>query len=135
VIEVTGRMFPVEVRYRPLVTAADDETEEPMDQVDGIAEAVDELGREGDGDILVFLSGEREIRDTADALGKRNLRNTDIVPLYGRLSAAEQHKVFERHSQRRVVLATNVAETSLTVPGIRYVSTRAPPGSAGTAAG
>jgi ATP-dependent RNA helicase HrpA len=122
VIEVTGRTYPVEVRYRPLVTVdAEDDTEEPMDQVDGIAEAVDELGREGDGDILVFLSGEREIRDTADALGKRNLRNTEIVPLYGRLSAAEQHKVFERHSGRRVVLATNVAETSLTVPGIRYV--------------
>ncbi|MEU8818527.1 ATP-dependent RNA helicase HrpA [Actinoplanes sp. NPDC048796] len=121
VIEVSGRTFPVEVRYRPLVTLDEDETEEPVDQVDGIAEAVDELGREGDGDILVFLSGEREIRDTADALAKRNLRNTDIVPLYGRLSAAEQHKVFERHSQRRVVLATNVAETSLTVPGIRYV--------------
>jgi len=125
VIEVSGRTYPVEVRYRPLVTAAGDEsetgTEEPQDQVDGIAEAVDELGREGDGDILVFLSGEREIRDTADALAKRNLRNTEIVPLYGRLSAAEQHRVFERHSLRRVVLATNVAETSLTVPGIRYV--------------
>ncbi|MFF5288249.1 ATP-dependent RNA helicase HrpA [Paractinoplanes globisporus] len=121
VIEVTGRTYPVEVRYRPLVQTTEDETEEPMDQVDGIAEAVDELGREGDGDILVFLSGEREIRDTADALGKRDLRDTDIVPLYGRLSAAEQHKVFERHSRRRVVLATNVAETSLTVPGIRYV--------------
>jgi ATP-dependent helicase HrpA len=121
VIEVTGRTYPVEVRYRPLVTTADDDTEEPVDLLDGIAEAVDELGREGDGDILVFLSGEREIRDTADLLGKRNLRNTEIVPLYGRLSAAEQHKVFERHTGRRVVLATNVAETSLTVPGIRYV--------------
>jgi ATP-dependent helicase HrpA len=127
VIEVTGRTYPVEVRYRPLVTTTveDDDAEggreEPIDQIDGIGDAVDELGREGDGDILVFLSGEREIRDTADALGKRNLRNTEIVPLYGRLSAAEQHKVFERHSQRRVVLATNVAETSLTVPGIRYV--------------
>src|SRR4051794_4754278 len=121
VIEVTGRTYPVEVRYRPLVTTAEDDTEEPVDLLDGIAEAVDELGREGDGDILVFLSGEREIRDTADLLGKRNLRNTEIVPLYGRLSAAEQHKVFERHSGRRVVLATNVAETSLTVPGIRYV--------------
>ncbi|MET0424218.1 MAG: ATP-dependent RNA helicase HrpA, partial [Actinoplanes sp.] len=134
VIEVTGRTFPVETRYRPLVQTTEGSsqpaaenpgnpigTEEPMDQVDGIAEAVDELGREGDGDILVFLSGEREIRDTAEALGKRNLRNTEVVPLYGRLSAAEQHKVFERHSGRRVVLATNVAETSLTVPGIRYV--------------
>jgi ATP-dependent helicase HrpA len=134
VIEVSGRTYPVETRYRPLIQTTEDDSsagpaaenrgnpvEEPQDQVDGIADAVDELGREGDGDILVFLSGEREIRDTADALGKRNLRGTEIVPLYGRLSAAEQHKVFERHSQRRVVLATNVAETSLTVPGIRYV--------------
>jgi ATP-dependent helicase HrpA len=126
VIEVSGRTYPVEVRYRPLTTtnAADDEEdgrEEPIDQVEGIAAAVDELGREGDGDILVFLSGEREIRDTADFLGKRDLRNTEIVPLYGRLSAAEQHRVFQRHTGRRVVLATNVAETSLTVPGIRYV--------------
>ncbi|WP_305784263.1 ATP-dependent RNA helicase HrpA [Symbioplanes lichenis] len=120
VIEVSGRTYPVEVRYRPLVEEID-EKEEPVDLVDGIAEAVDELGRESDGDILVFLSGEREIRDTDDALSKRNLRNTEIVPLYGRLSAAEQHKVFERHAGRRVVLATNVAETSLTVPGIRYV--------------
>ncbi|WP_229074103.1 ATP-dependent RNA helicase HrpA [Actinoplanes sp. DH11] len=123
VIEVSGRTYPVEVRYRPLVTTRlieDDEIrEEPVDQIDGIAAAVDELPR--DGDILVFLSGERDIRDTADALSKRDLRNTEIVPLYGRLSAAEQHKVFERHTGRRVVLATNVAETSLTVPGIRYV--------------
>ncbi|GAA3937539.1 ATP-dependent RNA helicase HrpA [Actinoplanes auranticolor] len=126
VIEVSGRTYPVEVRYRPLVesTGDDDEgegREEPVDQVDGIAAAVDELGRESSGDILVFLSGEREIRDTADALNKRDLKNTEIVPLYGRLSAAEQHKVFQRHTGRRVVLATNVAETSLTVPGIRYV--------------
>ncbi|MEV6300338.1 ATP-dependent RNA helicase HrpA [Actinoplanes sp. NPDC051861] len=119
VIEVSGRTYPVEVRYRPLVTVTEDDTEEPQDQVDGIAAAVDELPR--DGDILVFLSGEREIRDTADALNKRDLRGTEIVPLYGRLSAAEQHRVFERHTGRRVVLATNVAETSLTVPGIRYV--------------
>ncbi|BAL90663.1 putative ATP-dependent helicase [Actinoplanes missouriensis 431] len=124
VIEVSGRTYPVEVRYRPLVTTrliGDDEEirEEPIDQIDGIAAAVDELPT--DGDILVFLSGERDIRDTADALTKRDLRNTEIVPLYGRLSAAEQHKVFERHTGRRVVLATNVAETSLTVPGIRYV--------------
>ncbi|MFI7540693.1 ATP-dependent RNA helicase HrpA [Actinoplanes sp. NPDC049599] len=126
VIEVSGRTYPVEVRYRPLLEQTGDEEdeqarEEPIDQVDGIAAAVDELGRESDGDILVFLSGEREIRDAADALTKRNLRNTEIVPLYGRLSAAEQHKVFQRHTGRRVVLATNVAETSLTVPGIRYV--------------
>ena len=126
-IEVSGRTYPVEVRYRPLVTSTmeDDEDEggreEPIDQIDGIADAVDELGREGNGDILVFLSGEREIRDTADALARRDLRNTEIVPLYGRLSAAEQHRVFESHTGRRVVLATNVAETSLTVPGIRYV--------------
>ncbi|OJF12044.1 ATP-dependent RNA helicase HrpA [Couchioplanes caeruleus] len=121
VIEVSGRTYPVEVRYRPLVEETEDSREEPLDQVDGIAAAVDELGREGSGDILVFLSGEREIRDTADALNRRNLRDTEIVPLYGRLSAAEQHRVFERHTGRRVVLATNVAETSLTVPGIRYV--------------
>jgi ATP-dependent helicase HrpA len=128
VIEVSGRTYPVEVRYRPLLTVTssssdpgEEPREEPIDQVDGIADAVDELGRESDGDILVFMSGEREIRDTAEVLGKRNLRNTEIVPLYGRLSAAEQHKVFQRHTGRRVVLATNVAETSLTVPGIRYV--------------
>ncbi|GAA2877047.1 ATP-dependent helicase [Actinoplanes cyaneus] len=123
VIEVSGRTYPVEVRYRPLVTTTvidDDEVrEEPIDQTEGISAAVDELPT--DGDILVFLSGERDIRDTADALEKKNLRNTEIIPLYGRLSAAEQHKVFERHAARRIVLATNVAETSLTVPGIRYV--------------
>jgi ATP-dependent helicase HrpA len=121
VIEVTGRTYPVEVRYRPLIEVGEDAREEPIDQVEGIAAAVDELGREGSGDILVFLSGEREIRDTADFLARRDLRNTEIVPLYGRLSAAEQHKVFQRHTGRRIVLATNVAETSLTVPGIRYV--------------
>ncbi|WP_067501604.1 ATP-dependent RNA helicase HrpA [Actinoplanes sp. TFC3] len=121
VIEVSGRTYPVEVRYRPLIEETEEEREEPVDLVDGISAAVDELGRESSGDILVFLSGEREIRDTADALNKRDLRNTEIVALYGRLSAAEQHKVFERHTGRRVVLATNVAETSLTVPGIRYV--------------
>jgi ATP-dependent helicase HrpA len=123
VIEVSGRTYPVEVRYRPLLTTTvleDDEIrEEPIDQIDGIAAAVDELPT--DGDILVFLSGEREIRDTADALNKKNLRGTEVVPLYGRLSSAEQHRVFERHSERRIVLATNVAETSLTVPGIKYV--------------
>ncbi|WP_285549579.1 ATP-dependent RNA helicase HrpA [Actinoplanes regularis] len=123
VIEVSGRTYPVEVRYRPLVTTTvidDDEVrEEPIDQIEGIAAAVDELPR--DGDILIFLSGEREIRDTADALNRKDLRNTEVVPLYGRLSAAEQHRVFERHTGRRIVLATNVAETSLTVPGIRYV--------------
>ncbi|MEV6491685.1 ATP-dependent RNA helicase HrpA, partial [Actinoplanes sp. NPDC051633] len=115
VIEVSGRTYPVEVRYRPL------DIDEEQDQIDGIAAAVDELGSMSTGDILVFLSGEREIRDTADALSKRELRNTEVTPLYGRLSAAEQHRVFQPHTGRRIVLATNVAETSLTVPGIRYV--------------
>src|SRR5690349_16721337 len=121
VIEVTGRTYPVEIRYRPLVEDVGEDREELVDQVDGIAAAVDELGAEGTGDILVFLSGEREIRDTAEALNRRELRHTEVVPLYGRLSAAEQHRAFEPHTGRRVVLATNVAETSLTVPGIRYV--------------
>ncbi|WP_091552753.1 ATP-dependent RNA helicase HrpA [Micromonospora pattaloongensis] len=126
VVEVSGRTFPVEVRYRPLVLEAE-ETEETdgedivRDQTQAICEAVEELSAEGPGDILVFLSGEREIRDTADALGKVKLRNTEILPLYARLSTAEQHRVFQPHAGRRVVLATNVAETSLTVPGIKYV--------------
>ncbi|NYI08330.1 ATP-dependent helicase HrpA [Allostreptomyces psammosilenae] len=124
VIEVSGRTYPVEVRYRPLVEDADDAEEGDeggRDQVQGICDAVDELIAEGPGDILVFLSGEREIRDAADALGRRNLRDTEILPLYARLSVAEQHRVFQPHTGRRVVLATNVAETSLTVPGIKYV--------------
>ncbi len=108
------------MRYRPLTVESGDITFD-RDPVDAVCEAVDELSAEGEGDILVFLSGEREIRDTADALRDRRLRNTEIVPLYARLSAAEQHKVFSPHTGRRVVLATNVAETSLTVPGIRYV--------------
>ncbi|NLE79980.1 MAG: ATP-dependent RNA helicase HrpA [Rhodococcus sp.] len=120
VVEVSGRTFPVEMRYRPLSIDVGDSTID-LDPVDAVCEAVDELCAEGDGDILVFLSGEREIRDTADALRDRRLRNTEIVPLYARLSAAEQHKVFAPHAGRRVVLSTNVAETSLTVPGIRYV--------------
>ncbi|WP_327189844.1 ATP-dependent RNA helicase HrpA [Streptomyces xinghaiensis] len=119
VVEVSGRTYPVEVRYRPLLEEGSEESD--RDQVTAICEAVDELQAEGPGDILVFLSGEREIRDTADALGKRDLRSTEILPLYARLSHAEQHRVFQRHAGRRVVLATNVAETSLTVPGIRYV--------------
>jgi ATP-dependent helicase HrpA len=118
VVEVSGRTFPVEVRYQPVVDEAD---ERGRDQVDAIGDAVDELCREGPGDILVFLSGEREIRDTAEALARQERRDTEIVPLYARLSGAEQHRVFEPHRGRRVVLATNVAETSLTVPGIRYV--------------
>ncbi|MGW5364353.1 ATP-dependent RNA helicase HrpA [Actinopolymorpha pittospori] len=118
IVEVSGRTYPVEVRYRPIVEDAEDRD---RDQVQAICDAVDELGLEGPDDILVFLSGEREIRDTADALTRQNLPRTEVVPLYARLSAAEQHKVFQRHTGRRIVLATNVAETSLTVPGIKYV--------------
>jgi ATP-dependent helicase HrpA len=120
VVEVSGRTYPVDVRYRPVVDPDRPDAEE-RDQVEAIAEAVEELWTEGPGDVLVFLSGEREIRDTAEALRALSLPETEILPLYARLSAAEQHRVFERHSTRRVVLATNVAETSLTVPGIRYV--------------
>ena len=123
VIEVSGRTYPVEVRYRPLVGEMPDD--EDRDQVTAICEAVEELWTEQPGrdsnDILVFLSGEREIRDAADALTGMALPHTEILPLYARLSAAEQHRVFGQHTGRRVVLATNVAETSLTVPGIRYV--------------
>ncbi|MGZ4657351.1 MAG: ATP-dependent RNA helicase HrpA [Blastococcus sp.] len=125
VIEVSGRTYPVEVRYRPVVDPEAPEgspaADPDRDQVSAIVDAVDELVAEGPGDILVFLAGEREIRDTADALAERALPYTEIVPLYSRLSAAEQHKVFTPHTGRRIVLATNVAETSLTVPGIRYV--------------
>ncbi|NJQ03560.1 ATP-dependent RNA helicase HrpA [Streptomyces zingiberis] len=119
IVEVSGRTYPVEVRYRPLLEEGSEEAD--RDQITAISEAVDELTAEGPGDILVFLSGEREIRDTADALNKRNLPGTEVLPLYARLSHAEQHRVFQRHGGRRIVLATNVAETSLTVPGIRYV--------------
>ena len=146
IIEVSGRTFPVEIRYRPLVPDGadtenltdpdDDEADGPstpgeaIDMIEGVIAAVDELGREGDGDVLVFFSGENEIRDAADALTGHLARQgprgagTEVLPLYGRLSAAEQHRVFERAPagiRRRIVLATNVAETSLTVPGIRYV--------------
>src|SRR3712207_4958264 len=121
IVEVSGRTYPVEVRYRPVVDPDDAEADEDRDQVTAILDAVDELTAEGPGDILVFLAGEREIRDTQDALADRELRGTEVVPLYSRLSAADQHKVFAPHSGRRIVLATNVAETSLTVPGIRYV--------------
>ena len=148
VVEVSGRTYPVEVRYRPLVQPAvldedddlDDlerpsgrrnpllakqkaavETDVVRDQVEAVCEAVTELAAEGPGDVLVFLSGEREIRDAAEALNRLQLRHTEVLPLYARLSAAEQHRVFTAHTGRRVVLATNVAETSLTVPGIKYV--------------
>ena len=114
VLTVSGRTYPVEVRYRP-------PDEDARDPIEAVVDAVTELQAEGPGDVLVFLSGEREIRDTADALGRLDLRDTEVLPLYARLSHAEQHKVFERARGRRIVLATNVAETSLTVPGIRYV--------------
>ncbi|MGC9543373.1 ATP-dependent RNA helicase HrpA [Streptomyces sp. UG1] len=119
IIEVSGRTYPVEVRYRPLLEEDSEDTD--RDQITAITDAVEELMGEGKGDILVFLSGEREIRDTADALTKKQFRFTEILPLYARLSHAEQHRVFQQHTGRRIVLATNVAETSLTVPGIKYV--------------
>ncbi|MFE6968269.1 ATP-dependent RNA helicase HrpA [Isoptericola sp. NPDC057653] len=135
VVEVTGRTFPVEIRWRPLSPDTDPDSPakkkgEEKDLVTGIVEACDELMREGSGDILVFLSGEREIHDAADALEghlKDRVRDAkrpdhvEILPLYSRLSAAEQHRVFQSHPGRRIVLSTNVAETSLTVPGIHYV--------------
>ncbi len=150
IIEVSGRTYPVEIRYRPWATPEDDPDEEAegtvvpaapraattppdaeeRDQPDAVVDAVLELFAEGPGDVLVFCSGEREIREAAQALtdrieaaaaGDRRLAGTEIVPLYARLSAAEQHRVFAPHGGRRVVIATNVAETSLTVPGIRYV--------------
>ncbi|ORV64304.1 ATP-dependent RNA helicase HrpA [Mycobacterium europaeum] len=132
VVEVSGRTYPVEIRYRPLEvpvpSGPDDDPDDPdheivrtetRDEVEAIVDAIGELEAEPPGDVLVFLSGEREIRDTAEALG--GLRNTEVLPLYARLPTAEQQKVFAPHTGRRVVLATNVAETSLTVPGIRYV--------------
>lgn len=131
VVEVSGRTYPVEIRYRPLV---EDDGGEATDQVTGIVEACEELMAEGPGDILVFLSGEGEIRDAqaafADELGRRHIEPggrssvpdaVEVLPLYSRLSAAEQHRIFERRPHRRIILATNIAETSLTVPGIRYV--------------
>jgi len=121
IIQVSGRTYPVTVRYRPLEAESDSEAED-LSLSQGIAKAVRELWKEGPGDVLVFLPGEREIRDAADYLGKQDFRNTEVLPLYGRLSARDQDRVFKPsgHS-RRIILATNVAETSLTVPGIRYV--------------
>ncbi|OOF42911.1 ATP-dependent RNA helicase HrpA [Rodentibacter rarus] len=115
IIEVSGRTYPVEVRYRPIAD------EEDQDQLQGILNAVEELQAEGRGDILIFMNGEREIRDTAEALQKQNLKHTEILPLFARLSAQEQNKIFHPSGLNRIVLATNVAETSLTVPGIKYV--------------
>ncbi|MGI9028574.1 MAG: ATP-dependent RNA helicase HrpA, partial [Ilumatobacteraceae bacterium] len=118
VIEVTGRTYPVEVRYRPVGADPDDD----RGQDDAIGDAVAELARgKGVGDVLVFLSGEREIHDAADALRRRFPTGTEVLPLYARLSAAEQHRIFQPHPGRRIVLSTNVAETSITVPGVRYV--------------
>ena len=121
VLEVSGRTYPVEIRYRPINERDEDEAE--IDIPEAIVDAADELARLGDGDILVFLPGEREIREAAEALRKSPLRrNDEILPLFARLSAQEQHKIFHPNgSKRRIVLATNVAETSLTVPGIKYV--------------
>ncbi|MCC8365727.1 ATP-dependent RNA helicase HrpA [Xenorhabdus sp. PB61.4] len=118
IIEVSGRTYPVEVRYRPI---AGDDNDSDRDQLEAIIDAVEELGRESAGDILVFMSGEREIRDTADALSKQNFKHTEILPLFARLSNNEQNRIFQSHVGRRIILATNVAETSLTVPGIKYV--------------
>ncbi|WP_083291247.1 ATP-dependent RNA helicase HrpA [Corynebacterium sp. HMSC11E11] len=129
IIEVSGRTYPVEVRYRPLVveetvTRKNGQTETrvtDIDQIDGVVAACRELMREGDGDILVFFSGEREIREAAEAIEGQKWRGVEVLPLFGRLSNAEQHRVFGPHASRRIVLATNIAETSLTVPGIHYV--------------
>ncbi|HTJ93686.1 MAG TPA: ATP-dependent RNA helicase HrpA, partial [Pararobbsia sp.] len=146
VIEVSGRMYPVEIRYRPVAddratraagaaqgdaakavaraserTTRAQERAQERDLHDAIVDAVDELCREGPGDVLVFLPGEREIRDAAEALRKHHPPHTEILPLFARLSAAEQERVFKSSNARRIVLATNVAETSLTVPGVRYV--------------
>lgn len=126
IVEVSGRTYPVEIRYRPAAKATKDQPE--GDDVDGITTALRELDREPAGDVLVFLPGEAEIRDATDAVRgmyAKDAAPTEVLPLYGRLSSAEQHRVFERSAvagvRRRVILATNVAETSLTVPGIRYV--------------
>jgi ATP-dependent helicase HrpA len=122
VIEVSGRSYPVEVRYRPLV--AEDEDAAELSLPEGVIEAVRELDLRSGGvsaDTLVFLPGEKHIREAADALSKARLGGTEMLPLYARLSAADQAKIFQKHAQRRVILATNVAETSLTVPGIRHV--------------
>ena len=121
VLEVSGRTYPVEILYRPLTSKDEDDAE--VELTDAIVDAADELARHGEGDILVFLPGEREIREAAEALRKSPLRHNDeILPLFARLSHAEQHKIFHpTGAKRRIVLATNVAETSLTVPGIKYV--------------
>ena len=120
VVEVSGRTYPVEIRYRPLVRMQGDK-EVAVDELDGLTHALDELMNEGPGDILCFFAGERDIRDAMDAIAARKYKNVEVTPLFGRLSNAEQHRVFSSHRGRRIVLATNIAETSLTVPGIHYV--------------
>ena len=129
IIEVSGRTYPVEIRYRPLegdeLYLDDEEVAEDRDPTDAILDAIKELSKEAPGDILIFFSGEREIRDAKDAIeamvAKSPRLNYEVLPLYARLSLAEQHRVFSPGSRPRIVLATNVAETSLTVPGIKYV--------------
>ena len=137
IIEVSGRSYPVEIRYRPLSTPRDEEQNDEdvadaaeLSLPEGIIEAIRDLdapgrgsgfGQGSRGDVLVFLPGEKHIREAADALGKERLPNTQVLPLFARLSGADQERIFQRHGQRRIVLATNVAETSLTVPGIRFV--------------
>ncbi|WP_300318383.1 ATP-dependent RNA helicase HrpA [Accumulibacter sp.] len=122
VIEVSGRLHPVEIRYRPLQKAPGEESgDDQRDLYEAIVDACDELHRAGAGDVLAFLPGEREIREAAEALRKHHPPHTEILPLFARLSAEEQGRIFKPHVGRRIILATNVAETSLTVPGIRYV--------------
>lgn len=120
IIEVSGRTFPVEIRYRPLEFEAAGKVVD-QDPLDGLCEALEELMAEGKGDILCFFPGERDIRDAMEAIEGRKWRGVEVTPLFGRLSNQEQHRVFSPHSGRRIVLATNIAETSLTVPGIHYV--------------
>lgn len=120
IIEVSGRTYPVEIRYRPLERTHGDTTVD-IDPLDGLLAAIEELMSEGPGDILCFFPSERDIRDAMEAIGRRQYRGVEVTPLFGRLSNQEQHKVFSPHSGRRIVLATNIAETSLTVPGIHYV--------------
>ena len=122
IITVSGRTYPVEIRYRPLHDAEQGQDDSDHDVITGVTQAVTELMQEPPGDILIFASGEREIRDFAEAIGELGLHRVEVLPLYARLSAAEQNRIFQSHqAARRIVIATNVAETSLTVPGIRYV--------------
>ena len=120
IIEVSGRTYPVEIRYRPLEFEASGKVVD-QDPLDGLTEAIEELMREGSGDILCFFPSERDIRDAMEAIEGKKWKNVEVTPLFGRLSNQEQHRVFSEHRGRRIVLATNIAETSLTVPGIRYV--------------